>query len=136
MVPAAIKVYMTRTLIQIAPKMILNLDFFTFNLSYCVILTICCVQVDEQPAAAGAASDGDYPAVGHLPGRARRLQQVPPLRVRCLPLPLEAGAGDQAGLPEHPALHTERANSQVARQGLYNTASFHRPCLASFAYTV
>ena len=106
---------MTRTLIQIAPKMILNLDFFTFNLSYCVNLTICCVQVDEQPAAAGAAADGDYPAVGHLPGRARRLQQVPPLRVRCLPLPLEAGARDQAGLPEHPTLHTERANSQMAR---------------------
>ena len=72
------------------------------------------MQVDEQPASAGVASDGDYPAVGHLPGRARRLQQVPPLRVRCLPLPLEAGAGDQAGLPEHPTLHTECANRQVA----------------------
>ena len=95
--------------------MILNLDFFTFSLSFSVNLTICCVQVDEQPAPAGAASDGDYPAVGHLPGRARRLQQVPPLRVRSLPLPLEAGAGDQAGLPEHPPLHTECANSQMAR---------------------
>ena len=125
---------MARPSIQIAPKMILNLDFFTFNLSYCVNLTICCVQVDEQPAAAGAASDGDYPAVGHLPGRARRLQQVPPLRVRSLPLPLEAGAGDQAGLPEHPTLHTERANSQVARQGLYNIASFQRPCLALLVF--
>ena len=71
--------------------------------------------MDEQLAAAGVAPERHHQAVGHLPLRARRLQQVSPLRVRCLPLPVEAGAGVQERLSEHPTLHTKCANCQVER---------------------
>ena len=46
--------------------------------------------MDEQPAATGAAPERHGEVVGHLPLRAGWLQQVPPLCLRRLPLPMEA----------------------------------------------
>ena len=71
--------------------------------------------MDEQFAVARVATECHYPAVGYLPFGTRWLQQVPPVRLRCLPLPVEAGAGVQERLSEHSTLHTKRANCQVER---------------------
>ena len=71
--------------------------------------------MDEQLATERVASERHHQAVGHLPLRARRLQQISPLRVRRLPLPVETGARVQERLPEHLTLYTKRANCQVER---------------------
>ena len=46
--------------------------------------------MDEQPVAPRAASDGDHPAVGHLPRGEGRLLQVSFVRVCCLSHQMEA----------------------------------------------
>ena len=73
--------------------------------------------MDEQPAAARTPAHSHHPPVGHVPGRDRGVQQVPPLRLRRLPLPLEARPAGQEGLSGHPSFHPERAHGQVERQG-------------------
>ena len=73
--------------------------------------------VDEQLAAARAAPHRHHPALGHLLVGDRGLQQVPPLRVRRLPNPLEAGSPREAGLPGDPPLCAECADREVERQG-------------------
>ena len=69
------------------------------------------LQVDEQLATEGVATERHHQVVGHLPLGARRLQQVPPLRVRCLSLPMEARSGAEKRFSKHSPLHSKCANS-------------------------
>ena len=71
--------------------------------------------MDEQLAAEGITTECYNKTLGHLPLRARRIQQIPPVCLRRLSLSVETRSGAEERFSKHSSLHPKCANSKVAR---------------------